>query len=266
MIKNFSLLILLLCLTVSGFAKSTWKDRNDWEKYFNDAKVEGCFPLYNLQKKEYYSYNRRRVETPFIPASTFKFFNSLGALEMGAVKDENEVLKWDSVNRRFPQWNKDHDMKTAFQNSTVWFYQEMARRIGAKRMRHYLNKAHYGNRNNGGGIDQFWLTGNLRTTAKQQIDFLVKLHRSELPFSARTINIVKNFSIVEKTDEYILRAKSGWAFDLPSPQIGWWVGYVERGGKAYFFALNLDVKRDEDLTARAAITKSILREMKIIEP
>lgn len=86
-----------------------------------------------------------------------------------------------------------------------------------------------------------------------------------MPFSARTINTVKNFSIVEKTDEYILRAKSGWAFDM-TPQIGWFVGYVERAGKAYFFALNLDIKRDEDLAARTAITKSILREMKIIEP
>ncbi len=265
MIKKFALLILLLCLTVSGFAKSTWEERTDWERYFNDAKVEGCFLLYDLQNNKYYSYNRRRVDTPFIPASTFKFFNSLVALETGAVKDENEILKWDGVNRRFPQWNKDHDMKTAFQNSTVWFYQEMARQIGAKRMRHYLNKARYGNRKTGGGIDQFWLTGNLRTTAKQQIDFLVKLHRSELPFSARTINIVKNISVNEKTDKYILRAKSGWAFDV-SPQIGWFVGYVERDGKAYFFALNLDVKRDEDLAARTAITKSILREMKIIEP
>ena len=266
MIKNFAFLILLLCLTVSGFAKSSWKERTDWERYFKDSKVEGCFLLYDLQNNKYYSYNRRRVETPFIPASTFKFFNSLVALETGAVKDENEILKWDGANRRFPQWNQDHDMKTAFQNSTVWFYQEMARRIGAKRMRHYLNKARYGNQNIGGGIDQFWLTGSLRTTAKQQIDFLVKFHQGDLPFSARTINIVKNFSVVEKTDKYILRAKSGWAFDLPSPQIGWWVGYVEREGKAYFFALNLDVKRNEDLAARTAITKSILREMKIIEP
>lgn len=266
MIKIFVLLILLLFLTVSGFAKSAWQERTDWDKYFKTAQVEGCFLLYDLQKREYYSYNRRRVDTPFIPASTFKFFNSLVALETGAVKDENEVLKWDGVNRRFPQWNKDHDMKTAFQNSTVWFYQEMARRIGTKRMRHYLSKARYGNRNIGGGIDQFWLTGNLRTTARQQIDFLVKFHRNKLPFSARTINIVKNFSVVETTDKYILRAKSGWAFDMPSPQIGWWVGYVEREGKAYFFALNIDVKRDEDLAARTAITKSILRDMKIIEP
>ncbi len=93
---------------------------------------------------------------------------------------------------------------------------------------------------------------------------MVKLYRSDLPFSARTINIVKNISVSEKNDNYILRAKSGWAFDV-TPQVGWYVGYVEREGKAYFFALNLDVKRDEDLAARAAITKSILREMKIIE-
>ncbi len=133
MMKKIALLISIFTLTVSCFGKSDWKERKDWEKYFKAAQVEGCFLLYDLQRREYYSYNRQRVKTPLIPASTFKFFNSLVALEVGAVKDENEVLKWDGIERPFPQWNQDHDMKTAFKNSTVWFYQEMARRIGAKK-------------------------------------------------------------------------------------------------------------------------------------
>ena len=77
---------------------------------------------------------------------------------------------------------------------------------------------------------------------------------------------MKDILINGKTDNYTLRAKTGWAGlgDKSAPQIGWWVGYVERADRAYFFAMNLDIKRDEDAAARMTITRNILREMNII--
>jgi beta-lactamase class D len=144
----------------------------------------------------------------------------------------------------------------------------MARRIGQGPMQHYVDVANYGNRNIAGGLDHFWLDGMLRITAKDQIDLLVKLYRNQLPFSARAISIVKDILINEKADNYTLRAKTGWVGlgDRSVPQIGWWVGYVERGTRAYFFAMNIDIKKDEDAAARMTITRNILHEMKIIEP
>jgi beta-lactamase class D len=269
--KQVGCAVLLICFVVPCFGsshKSKWRENQDWGNYFEKEKVQGCFLLYNLQRDEYVSYNRGRVDTGFLPASTYKIFNSLVALETRAVRDETEVLKWDGIKRMFPAWDQDQNMREAIKNSTVWFYQEMARRIGQTRMQHYVNLAHYGNRNIGGGIDHFWLDGRLRITAKGQIDLLVKLHRNQLPFSPRAVNIVKDILINEKTDQYILRAKTGWAGlgDKSAPQIGWWVGYIERGDKAYFFAMNIDIKEDEDAGARMNLTRNILREMKIIEP
>ena len=52
-----------------------------------------------------------------------------------AVKDENEVLKWDCVIREFPSHNADTDLKTAYKNSTVWFHREMSRRVGIDKYR-----------------------------------------------------------------------------------------------------------------------------------
>lgn len=261
MLQNFAVLI------HRGAANSGWKEKQNWGAYFHAAEVHGCFLLYDLQRNEYLVYNPKRTNTGFLPASTFKIFNSLVALETGAVRDESEVIKWDGVERMAPAWNQDHNMRSAFKNSTVWFYQEMARRVGRERMQQYVNKAGYGNRNIGGRIDSFWLDGDLRTTAKQQIEFLVKLHRSRLPFSPRVIKIVKDIFIAERTDQYLLRAKTGWAGlgDKSVPQVGWWVGYVERGNEAYFFAMNIDIKKDEDAAVRKSITKSILREIKVIE-
>jgi beta-lactamase class D len=245
-------------------AKNVWQERPDFGKYFQQANVKGTFILYDLKKNHYLVYNAKRANTRFIPASTFKIFNSLVALETGVVRDENEVIKWDGVKRDFPEWNRDQTMRTAIADSVVWFYQELARRIGQERMQHYIDLANYGNRDISGGIDQFWLQGGLRISPREQIDLLVKLYRNELPFSKRTMGIAKDILINEKTNNYVLRGKTGWVWEF-TPQVGWYVGYLERGGNVpYFFAINLDITKPEDTKARVAITKSILRDMGLL--
>ena len=68
-------------------------------------------------------------------------------------------------------------MKTAFQNSVVWYYQEVARRVGPEEMQHYLDAAGYGNRKVGSQVDLFWLDGTLRISADEQVEFLKQLYR-----------------------------------------------------------------------------------------
>ena len=107
---QLALLLVLLCVSIpchAGSRKNRWKEKQSWDNYFQSAKVEGCFLLYDLQKDEYSYYNLRRINTGFLPVSTFKIFNSLVALETKAVRDEHEVLKWDGVERTVPAWNQD---------------------------------------------------------------------------------------------------------------------------------------------------------------
>ncbi len=254
-----SLLVAVVCFKSGHGGLSTWEDRPDFEKYYKAAGVQGAFVLYDLKHDKYLAYDSIRVHTPFIPASTYKILNSLIALETGVIKDENEIIRWDGVDRGSEEWNRDHNLRSAFKVSAVWFYQELARRIGQNSMQHFVEAAGYGNKDLGGGIDMFWLTGNLRISPKEQIDFLVKLYRNELPFSQRVKDTVKDIMIFEKTDEYVLRAKTGWAM-----QIGWFVGYVERGGNAYFFANHIDILKAEDREARIQISKSILHDLGLV--
>jgi beta-lactamase class D len=105
--------------------------------------------------------------------------NSVIALETGVVGDpDKDVFKWDGVTRSIPGWNKDHTLRTAIAVSAVPVYQEIARRIGAERMQKYVDAFEYGNRNIGGGIDRFWLTGDLRISPLEQIAFVDKLRRA----------------------------------------------------------------------------------------
>jgi beta-lactamase class D len=67
-----------------------------------------------------------------------KILNSLIAIEYKAIQDENEIIKWDGeLKSHFGTivnaWNKDTDLKNAYKNSTVWFYVELAKRIGRSR-------------------------------------------------------------------------------------------------------------------------------------
>ena len=122
----------------------------DLKDFFTDN--DGCFVLLNPVTKDIKVYNPEQAAKRYIPASTFKIPNSIIALETGVADGPGFVIKWDSTNNPakdyWPQsWRKDQTLKTAFQNSVVWYYREIARRIGEERMQEYINKFDYGNKN-----------------------------------------------------------------------------------------------------------------------
>ena len=239
-------------------------ERDELKKFFDEYNHEGCFILYDLKKDEYVKYNSERCSERFIPASTFKIFNSLAALEAGVIKDENEIIKWDRVERFIQSWNQDLNLAQAFKFSAVCFFQELARRIGEEKMKEYITANHYGNEDISGGIDLFWLEGGLRISPDEQIEFLKKIYNDETIFSQSSVDILKKIMIYEESDEYILRAKTGWGMRFEK-QVGWFVGYVEKGDDVYFFATNLETKNpDEGFRSRIEISYRILRELGVI--
>lgn len=262
--KQIQIILSIIIIATSTMFSQDIEVRTDLKTHFDEYGHEGCFVLYNLKNDSYIKYNPERCAERFIPASTFKIFNSLVGLETGAVKDEFEVFKWDSVKRFYDMWNQDLDMVKAFKYSGVWFYQELARRIGEEKMQHFISLNLYGNENISGGLDKFWLDGGIRISADEQIEMLKKLYHNKLKFSQRSMDIVKLIMIYEQTDEYTIRAKTGWALRVKD-QVGWFVGYVEKGSDVYFFATNLQTKNPEEgFISRKEITFKILKNLKIL--
>lgn len=261
-ILSLSLSLILFACTPQS--KSILKNYSpsDLKQIFNDQDAIGCFVIYDLKNDESLSHNPARLDSAFLPASTFKIFNSMIALETGAIKDENEIIEWDGKKRFVNIWNKDHNLKSGIKNSVVWFYQELARRIGEEKMQYWVNESDYGNKNIDGGIDVFWLSGDIRITPNQQIDFLKKLYFNELPFSKKNQEIVKEILIVEKESDYTIRAKTGWAARVKR-QIGWYVGYIEKAEDVYFFAINMNIKNNEDAPKRKLIVSKILDHLQL---
>ncbi|NTU56779.1 MAG: class D beta-lactamase [Anaerolineales bacterium] len=222
------------------------------EKYFQG--FTGCFVLYDQKADSYIRYNPEVCAKRLLPASTFKIINSLIGLETGVIPDENYLIKWDGQVRSLPVWNYDHTLKSAFRNSVVWYYQELARRVGKEKMQQYIDAAGYGNQDISGNIDSFWLDGAIRISADEQVELLKRLYSGDLPFSERSIKIVREMMILDTKEAYQLSGKTG-AGQVGGISVGWFVGTLETNGNVYFFAANIQGTLSQD--ANGANAKQI---------
>ncbi len=232
-------------------------------RHFADEGTVGTFVGYKTDDYLILASDKDRSGQAFLPASTFKIANSLIALETGVVEDpDKDVFRWDGVKRAIEAWNRDHTLRSAIAASAVPVYQEIARRIGAERMQKYVDLIDYGNRNIGGGIDQFWLTGDLRIDSIQQIDFVDRLRRGVLPVSERSQDLVRDILPVTKAGDAIIRAKSGLlGAEIGRPSLGWLVGWAEKGSAQTVFALNLDVSEPRHVAARMTVAQQCLTDI-----
>jgi len=223
--------------------------------------------VYDLQRNKYQAVHGERAARRLVPASTFKIVNALTAVDLGVVAGPAAVIPWDSVERDRPEWNRDLDLREAFRVSAVPHFQHLARQIGPARMQRALDRAGYGNRNIGSVIDRFWLDGPLRISPLEQVQMLTRLYRGELPFSPRAITTVRDIMVVEQTPAYTVRAKTGWTNVTPD-EVGWWVGWVERGPDVYVFATSLESPNPTDAfgPARERITRRVLAALGAVDP
>lgn len=170
------------------------------------------------------------------------------------IKDELEIIKWDRKDKGWKVWNQDHSIKSGFSVSCVWCYQELAKRIGINNYQEHLKQLDYGNMKTGGNLTRFWLDGDLKISALEQIEFLQKLYKNDLPYKQKNLNKTKDVMIVESNDNYTMRVKTGWAMN-----IGWYVGYIELKDKIWFFAMNMNMPELSQAKYRKEITMEALK-------
>jgi beta-lactamase class D len=261
-IKIFLITAVLMLNLKSLYAQEV-KETGSWGIFFVKNKVQGTFVLQNLKTGKTQVYNLKRAQTRLCPASTFKIPNSLIALQCGSVKSVNDTIRWDARDKGRPEWNKDQDMQSAIKVSCVWFYQELARRTGETKMQEWLHKIKYGNEFIGQQVDYFWLNGDLKISAVEQIGFLKNLINENLPFDKEIQKSVKKILLTEATSEYKIYSKTGWS-TRTKPGIGWLVGWVESGDSTYIFAMNIDINNDKETLLRKQISYEILEHEGII--
>jgi beta-lactamase class D len=235
-----------------------YKSDSRLESIFTDLGVEGTTHILALTSGDRFVHNPKRSATRLVPASSFKVPNTLIALQTGAIASVDEVIQWDGVrNERFPAWNTDQTLKSAFRYSCVWFYQELARRVGSDAYRKYVDLLNFGKLASQFAVTTFWLDGSLAVSAEEQVNFLKSVRHRELPFSEKAYDILADLMLEPDTSLYKLRGKTGWGMRA-DPQVGWYVGYVETPQDQWVFATNIEIQDESQLPLRQIITLKAL--------
>ena len=266
---KFRYLIVLFCfLSISPKVSG----QVDLQQSFRECSIKGSTTIYDY-KNQYWIYSDSLDALKLsLPASTFKIINLLIALEIKVIKDENEVIKWvgktDTILYGYrPEIYKDMTLREAFEVSAGWVFIELAKKIGKKNYTKYLNACRYGNLDLSMKDVDFWNFGSFGISPQNQVMFLKAVYEEKLPFSKRNYEILKRVMVVEKTNDYTIRAKTGWTRD-GGVDSGWWVGYVESRENTYFFATRISKKRSESNPnfgqCRKTITKTILKQINAI--
>lgn len=277
--KRITVLIFsLISLNIYGQISSVENNSQiiNLDKFYKD--LEGSFVLYDLNSNIYKVYNDSICSIRFSPCSTFKITNSLIGLETGIADNADYFIKYDSIKNPaepwmlktepFKHWMKDQTLSSAIKYSVVWYYQELATRIGETNMTKLLNQVNYGNNDISSGIDNFWLCGSLKITTYEQLEFLKRLYLNELNgFSNKNQEIVKDIILKESLEEYKLYCKTGAGDCFDNKVIGWNVGFIETNSNTYIFAMNVFANQFSDFqnNMRIEMTKSILRELDVIQ-
>lgn len=233
--------------------------------------IEAAFVVTDRKKNQYIRYNSSRCQQRFSPYSTLKIPNSLIALETGAIENENVVVAYNRdrhpLEAWWPvEWQRPQNMRSAIKYSVIWFYQEIAKKVGKAQYQKYIKQFQYGNQDISGDIDRFWLGSSLQISANEQVEFLKQFYNGKLSVSNRTTDIVKDISVLEKNSDYKLSGKTGCASPANNCNtLSWFVGYLEKTDNVYLFATNLEGNGQEvSSKKRIALTKQALAKLGII--
>lgn len=256
-----TLVCLLLLSTSMVFGQASLK------QVFKKYGVEGSTTVYYRNRMVWFysdSLDARR-NTP--PGATFNIVNAAIALETGALKAETEVIKWDGKKQNVIAWNKDTDLKTAFKNSNVWFFSEVAKKISHNDYAEFLKMCGYNIPAFKGKTLDFWNTADYLVNPVQQINFLRYFATGQLSFSPRTFNVVKGLMNTQKTSDYVLTDQTGLV-KVNGKDTYWYIGYADVKDKLYYFATRIaksSGQKNADLEKTGKeITLDILKQIKAI--
>jgi beta-lactamase class D len=232
-----------------------------------------CVVLQDLDRGDPFVSDPAECGVKTAPASTFKIPHSLIALDSGVVANPLDVVKWDGSKQPFPAWEQDLSLDAAVKVSAVWFFRRTAGLIGRERMTAYLKKFEYAGDTFKGDLTNFWLNGDLVVSPQEQLRFLQRLARFDLPVERRHIDAVMAAFLMPRgritnatgSHEFVLKwpeplvvhAKTG-ATSVGDERVSWLIGHVVSNRRQYIFASRVRAREDLPGTPGADLALRVL--------
>ena len=185
------------------------------------------------------------------PASTFKIAISLMGYDAGFLKSEHAPLL--RYRKGDPDWNAswlaDTDPQKWIRDSVVWYSQRVTAALGPRRFQHYATAFHYGNEDVSGdarlhdGLKWAWIDSSLQISPLEQLAFLERIVRRELPVSAAAYEMTARITAIPAASGgWDIHGKTGTGFPLLSDgrsdhahAYGWFVGWATKGARTFVF-------------------------------
>ena len=217
-----------------------------------------------------------RCDERVTPASTFNIVVSLMGYDSGILTDAHTPMMpfkagYTDYNA---SWRQDTDPTLWFKNSVLWFAQQVTAALGVERFQHYIDGFDYGNRDLSGdagkdnGLSLSWVGSSLKISPVEQVAFLRKMVRRELPLSPQAYAMTSRIMApVTLANGWTVQGKTGTAAPVRvdgdgaiAQQYGWYVGWASKGGRTVVFAHLVLDRTQEDAggpRARAAMLREL---------
>lgn len=215
--------------------------------------------------------------TPRTPSSSFKLALSVIGYDAGILLDETHPKI--PFKKGYPDykdiWRQPHTPKLWMKNSCLWYSQYITHQLGAKKLKAYLEKLHYGNtditgdKGESNGLKRSWISSSLEISPKEQLRFVADLKDNKLPLSVRAQIMTK--SIMTSTplaNGWTLYAKTGsaWVHHPRTNQKtkfkqGWSVGWVTKGPRTLVFVYYVKEDHYRKGHAGARATQTVIEKL-----
>jgi beta-lactamase class D len=203
---------------------------------------------------------RRRV-----PASTIKPLLALVALETGELSGAGEQVPWNG--RPYPgksEWERDMALREAMATSSESYFGVLAERIGRERLAQWVAALDYGNGKVGDAPAMAWHDGVLTVTAAEQLDFVERLRRGELPIAPEHLAVVKAAMLEVDQPGLRIYGKTGTSLPEKGDGVGWWMGWVETPAGTASFVLEVELQDLDGREQRLQLAYRLMRESGLI--
>lgn len=225
---------------------------------------DGSFVLYNPADHAWHIYNMERATLRTSPDSTYKIYDALFALDEGIITPQHSNIDWDHTEYPFQAWNRDQTLGSAMHHSVNWYFQETDRRMGNPTLKKHIEKLGYGNQDLGSDLSSYWLQSSLKISPVEQVSLLAQVFTGKSDFSPEHVQAIKNTLQLSSSPEGKLYGKTGTGRVEEKDISGWFVGMVETGDNAYFFATNIQAPQHATGTKASEITLAALSKLGIL--
>ncbi|WP_395088931.1 penicillin-binding transpeptidase domain-containing protein [Armatimonas sp.] len=173
-----------------------------------------------------------------VPCSTFKIVLAHLALEAKLVKSAEEIWKFSGKKSGRVEWGRDLCLRTALETSAEWYFQDVARKLGAERLRAGVKKLGYGSGWSGKTPASAWHDGTLTISPMEHVLVMQRLSAGTWPFFAPIQTSVKKCLAYPVDGDVQLWGKTGSSEKGKDGRaLGWYVGAFLREGEATSFAI-----------------------------